>query len=129
MVLGEVSLRVFRVSTHARGSPVPVLTDQAPWRDQGGGAAGRNLISGVCVLRQKRLENCTVFGQTLFPMSFLRLNQNHSHHTHVIWLAPQMIFATEVVIGSLHNVLTHFDGVPGAEARAVRACLSQIICA
>ena len=27
--------------------------------------------------------------------------------------------------GSLHNVLTHFEGVPGAstEARAVRACV------
>jgi hypothetical protein len=37
----------------------------------------------------------------------------------------QMIFVTEVVVGSLHNVLTHFEGVPGAstEARAVRACV------
>lgn len=35
-----------------------------------------------------------------------------------------MVIVTEVVVGSLHNVLTRFEGVPGAstEARAVRKC-------
>lgn len=41
-------------------------------------------------------------------------------------LGVQMVFVTEVVAGSLFNVLTHFEGVPGAgmEARAVSAWLS-----